>query len=468
MALSISNGLSFSDIQDEFEPNRPLENISLGSYRLSDSVGIKDVNGDAIPLYTASPSLPSSGTIKVSNFNGAKKTIVIRYNYQGTDSITYTGRTLSRDFQRLDPQATWIPQPLPPNIGTGVTNAYGSGFTIYKITPTPGQRNSLPSMSDNALDARVIISIGGSLGSRNVSKTNCALYLDSGFKVQDAANNIIVETESGSLISGSGGGGGAGGSNITGIPLGIGFSGRDGSSAVGIGTSILIFKNRGIIQAGAGGGGGGASGISRRNSTATGGGGGGGAGYPPSLGGAGGSTSAASGLPGTKTIGGSGGTGATSGSDTGGSGGQGGSIVTGIANTGTSGSISPTSGAVDTNGVNSSGSSLINLESAGFGNIVVGDYVFCLTINPSPIQSGTVVTNKVSGGGDRYVEISKSLTGSIPDNTTINFTSIIGGTGGNPGYKIVVAPNTPTPTITNLDVGASQVGITTINTFPTT
>lgn len=468
MALSTSIGLSFSDIQDEFEPNRPLENISLGSYRLSDSVGIKDTNGDPIPLYTASPELPSSGSIKVSNFNGAKKTIVIRYNYQGTDSVTYVGRTLSRDFQKLDPQAPWVPQVAPANIGSGVTNAYGTGFTIYKITPTPTQRNIVQSTLDNALDARVIISIGGSLGSRNLAKTSCALYLDSAFKVQDAANHIIVETENGSLISGCGGAGGAGGSNIAGSPLGVGFSGGVGSSAVGIGTSISSFKNRGTIQAGAGGGGGGAS-IVKSRTSATGGGGGGGAGYPPSLGGAGGSIAAGVGLPGTKTTGGTGGTGGTSGSDVGGSGGQGGSIVAGVANTGTSGNIPASSNSVVTNQIGPIGISSIYTTSGGnFSAVNIGDYVFYQT-DPLAIPRGTVVTAKESlGGSNRSIEISNSLVASIPSGATVFFSPNFGGGGGDPGYAVVIAPNTPTPTITNLVAGASRIGITTINTVPTT
>lgn len=467
MALSISNGLSFSDIQDEFEPNRPVANISLGSYRLSDSVGIRDVNGDATPLYTASPSLPSSGTIKVSDFNGAKKTIVIRYNYQGTDSITYTGRTLSRDFQRLDPQSTWVPQDLPGNIGSGVTNAYGTGFTIYKITPTPDQRNLLPSNLDNALDARVIISIGGSLGSKNVSKTNCALYLDSGFKVQDAANNIIVETENGSLISGSGGRGGTGGNGIS-TTARVGLVGNDGSSAVGIGTSIFLFKNRGLIQAGQGGGGGGYSvyKATGRTSTAVGGGGGGGAGIPGGIGGSPGVSPApvgSTGVQGQKFIGGAGGTGVTQGSDVGGAGGQGGS--SNPLSAASAGSLSSDLLILTTtNNTSPVGFNTIYLPTSDWNNVDVGFYV----INSSA-PTGTTVTNKAGSGSNRYVTLSNNLTSTIPSSTSVTFSSLSGGSpGGNPGYAIVVAPNTPTPTITNLVAGASQIGITTINTLPTT
>jgi hypothetical protein len=312
MALQSSGEISIANIVREFG-TPSIENISLGSYRIRQQLNSIDTNvaigGTFYPLADGIP-LPGQ-SIKISDFYGKKKTIVIEYNSSFSST---SGRSLNSDF----------------------TNRGSIGnFRVFQISPSPNAFPTNASTSDVG-DAKIVVCVAGILRSRNVSNQSCcALHIDTNF---NGSNPIILETGPSSRIAGSGGNGGAGG----GVNAN-GSAGGNGGSAIGISVSNVQIRHRGNIQLGAGGGGGGGGGAFQ---PAGGGGGGGGAGDPAGGGGNRGTTSAGFGAGGNINSGGGGGGGATGrsffSSSTGGSGGAGGSVFPTVTNSGGGGNSTVT------------------------------------------------------------------------------------------------------------------------------
>lgn len=455
MTIQASGPIKFSDLQREFEYGNYSSGsstpISLGSYRIREEI-FKNSDGSsytgvALTSYSISDGVPTSGTIKLSNFYSSKKTVIIEYSFASGTVASRDGRKVSEDLL--------------------ARTTIGAGFTAYKICPSSNEKFnfSSPTGSLFPLEAKVIIVNKGFLGAATTSPVSCALHIDSDLNVVDASNNIIIETDVGSLLSGQGGRGGSGGT----FNVAIGGTGGSGSSAIGLSTSIRFIRNRGRIQAGAGGGGGGAAAPgSNTNNTAGGGGGGGGAGYPGGIGGAAGSN-ASPGLVGSNFVGGSGGAEATRGSGNnavrGGKGGVGGSIPsTGIVAAGI--------GATASNFItaNTNTNALINTNVLSFSRNDVTSVSIGKSVSSTSagIPSFTYVTaiNVQGGSNPTLITISKNLTVQLNSGSAVKFETPPGLPGEN-GYKLVIAPGISAPTITDLGTDARNIGITSTNTIPT-
>ena len=320
MTVKSSGSLSFSDIRAEFGGDT--SNISLGSYRISQTLDSISATGAGGTFYPLADGMPLPGQqIKMSDFYNKKKTIIIEYK---SSMASLQGRSLLGDFNnRIN---------LSPNL-----------YQAYIISPSSTALSPTATISSIG-PAKVVVSIAGSLGSRTTNRTNCALNIDTNF-----GNNLIIEIGPNATISGGGGNGGNGGGvNQSGNP------GISGGSALGISvTGISTIRNRGTIQWGTSGGGGG-GGYRTNSPILLGGGGGGGAGYPPGNGGTGGkylNTLGFSGQNGTISLGGTGGQRVISGSNYSGAGGIGGSTTpSSSATAGTSASRGGSAGAAGQNG----------------------------------------------------------------------------------------------------------------------
>ena len=278
MAIKNSgSSLSFTEIESEFGANG---SRSLGAYRLTQNVG----SLTNLPLDSG---IPTSGTIKFSDFYGKRLNVVVDC-FSGGDET----RTIAKNDKWNNNQLTVI-----------------GGFRSQKEA-----------------GSKIIINVNKKICSDKNGVNNCALKTGS----WDATAVVQVDVGSSGKILGSGGDGGRGQNGIGGSAQG----GFDGSSGLGIevNNTTVNIASGGVIRAGFGGGGGGGGsrqvdkGEDRR---ASGGGGGGGAGCPPGNGGPGGTTGAGgeAGDAGNETTGGSGGVGGNAGNGqaiggTGGTGGQ--------------------------------------------------------------------------------------------------------------------------------------------------
>jgi hypothetical protein len=245
MALPASGSISFSQISNEF--GLP-SGRNLGAYRVSQNVGTLG----NLPLDTG---IPSSGTIRFSDFRGKRLNVVVDLYSIPEDTFRRTAR-----------------------------NRYNNKFTIVI-----GGFRPQPSSSSGS---RVIINLNKTVGSDTGNINNVALRTGS----WENNTNLELEIGTGGQLFGAGGNGGNG-ANSGGSPTG----GIFGTSALGIDYPTIV-RNRGYIQAGGGGGGGSAAASQdrrsrtiatrRRSDTAWGGnGGGGGGGLPLGSGGAGGRAS---------------------------------------------------------------------------------------------------------------------------------------------------------------------------------
>ena len=276
---SSPNSISFRQIRDEFGENGTK---SLGGYRISQEI---DGSGLTLPL---DDGIPTSGTIKFSDFRGKRLNVVVD---------CYSGDTENRVNVK---DSKWD------NNDTIVVSGWG--------------RNRKEEGS------RIRIAVNKKFGSVRGPVTNCALRTGS----WDPTAQVVVEVAANGKILGAGGDGGTGGQISGGIN---GAPGSEGGGALGIEASgtIVNVRTGGIINGGFGGGGGGGgqretSGL-WSNRKASGGGGGGGAGLPPGRGGAGGSQSrsGSAGGDGNETEGGTGGGGGNNANEAvGGKGGDGG------------------------------------------------------------------------------------------------------------------------------------------------
>ena len=269
--------LSFSEIEAEFGANG---SRSLGAYRLTQNVG----SLSNLPLDSG---IPTSGTIKFSDFYSKRLNIVVDCHSGGEET-----RKVAKNDKWNNNQLTVI-----------------GGFRSKKEG-----------------GSKIIINVNKKFCSNKDATTRCALRTGS----WDGSSTVQVDLGPSGKILGSGGNGGRGQNGIDGSAQ-AGFTGTSGLG-IEVNNCTVNVASGGIIRAGFGGGGGGGGsrqvdkGEDRR---ASGGGGGGGAGCPPGSGGAGGTTGAGGqgGFAGTETSGGGGGQGGNSGGGqaiggTGGTGGQ--------------------------------------------------------------------------------------------------------------------------------------------------
>jgi len=270
------SSLSFSEIEAEFGSNG---SRSLGSYRLTQSVG----SLSNLPLDSG---IPTSGTIKFSDFYSKRLNIVVDCHSGGQET-----RKVAKNDKWNNNQLTVI-----------------GGFRSKKEG-----------------GSKIIINVNKKFCSNKDTTDRCALRTGS----WDGTATVQVDIGSSGKILGSGGNGGNGQNGIDGGLTG----GGTGTSGLGIQVNncTVNVASGGIIRAGFGGGGGGGGGRQvdkGEDRRASGGGGGGGAGCPPGNGGNGGTTGASggNGSAGTETTGGGGGGGGNNdnqaGGQSGGSGGQ--------------------------------------------------------------------------------------------------------------------------------------------------
>jgi hypothetical protein len=239
------NSISFSQIRDEFGASGANNSVSLGAYRISQSVGTLS----NLPLDTG---VPQSGTIKSSDLYGKKLNIVVDC-HSGSAETRVDART------KYDANQITI-------IG---------GFKTEAQKPSAGA------------GSRIIANVNKLIGSVKTGRNYAALK--TGQWGSGATMEIVIGSSGG--IYGAGGDGGRGGD-------GDGSSGGQGTSALAIQYPVAI-NNQGTIFAGRGGGGGGAGGRGYKHadtqrgrcrgrqdcSFVAGGGGAGGRGYPGGTGG---------------------------------------------------------------------------------------------------------------------------------------------------------------------------------------
>jgi len=271
------SSLSFSEIEAEFGANG---SRSLGAYRLTQNVG----SLSNLPLDSG---IPTSGTIKFSDFYSKRLNIVVDCHSGGEET-----RKVAKNDKWNNNQLTVI-----------------GGFRSKKEG-----------------GSKIIINVNKKFCSNKDATTRCALRTGS----WDGSSTVQVDLGPSGKVLGSGGNGGRGQNGIDGSAQ-AGFTGTSGLG-IEVNNCTVNVASGGIIRAGFGGGGGGGGsrqvdkGEDRR---ASGGGGGGGAGCPAGQGGAGGTTGAGGqgGSAGSETSGGGGGSGGNAGGGqaiggTGGSGGQ--------------------------------------------------------------------------------------------------------------------------------------------------
>jgi len=238
MALpGIGNSISFRQIRDEFglSPGR-----SLGGYRISDEI---EGSGLTLPL---DDGIPTSGTIKFSDFRGKRLNVVVDCFSGNEDEFHVNAKT----------------------------DKWNSGDTIVVGRLTDRKEQG----------SKIRIAVNKKFGSATENSNQCALRTGS----WDATAQVVVDVSANGRLLGAGGKGGDGADGIS----NNGESGGDGTSALGIekNNTVVNVYTGGIIRAGFGGGGGGGGGreTSKNDRRAGGGGGGGGAGFPIGLGGRGG------------------------------------------------------------------------------------------------------------------------------------------------------------------------------------
>jgi len=236
------SSLSYTEIAAEFG-NPAGKNI--GAYRVSQAVGTL-----TLPLDTG---IPSSGTIRFSDFYSKKLNVVLNCTGMGDLETRVNARSLYDS----------------PTSRGGVSVSVIGGFkgAPYDTSTSKVYINTNTRIGSDQGDSRIVAFRTGSWQS---------------------GTDLRLENGTSGLIVGSGGYGGGGGGTA-------GGGGGNGTSALGIDYPTTIV-NRGTIRAGGGGGGGGGGGSGRARFRrrggfgfswvyATGGGGGGGSGWPSGGGG---------------------------------------------------------------------------------------------------------------------------------------------------------------------------------------
>ena len=302
MTLQSSGPISASDIINEFGATRDNssnpDRTRIGDYR---KVSSSPTSGN--PSFSNYPhdlgelsfssldggnNIPTSGTIRFSDFRGTKLQQVVNFYSSGA------GGNRLNAYERYDDNGE-----------------AGSGEAVVCV----GNHKTRPQNSSNT---RVHIHVNKSIGSTTSGSDpvkRCALRTGSGW---ESGTELRVDVGGEGRIQGAGGKGGNGSSGS-----GKGGNAEDGTSGLGIqyGTAanetVVSIASGGIIRCGYGGGGGGGGGHDhdhKSEKTASGAGGGGGAGIPAGAhgengtgGGGGGTPNGPDGEEGSLNAGGSGG-----------------------------------------------------------------------------------------------------------------------------------------------------------------
>ena len=238
MALPASGQITANQISDEFGRNSGSQ-MSLGGYRLTQSVGTLSFNG-------IDSGVPTSGEIKFSDFYSKRLNVVVDF---------HTGGQESRQNAK-------------------------SRYNNNSVTVIGGFRGKKEAGS------KILIHVNKTIGSEKGDQNRVALRTGS----WDSDVALSVDVGSSGRLYGAGGDGGEGSDSFSDAGSNAATSGGNGTSALGIEheeTAVNI-QSGGRIRCGFGGGGGGSgarqvdSGADR---SACGGGGGGGAGLPAGNGG---------------------------------------------------------------------------------------------------------------------------------------------------------------------------------------
>lgn len=239
MALPASGQITANQISDEFGRNLAPNQMSLGDYRLTQSVGALSFNG-------IDSGVPTSGEIKFSDFYSKRLNVVVDFHNGGQESRQ------------------------------NAKNRYNNN----SVTVIGGFRGKKEAGS------KILIHVNKTIGSEKGDQNRVALRTGN----WDSDVVLSVDVGSSGRLYGAGGDGGKGADSWSDGGSTNGGSGGNGTSALGIEheeTAVNI-QSGGRIRCGFGGGGGGAgarqvdSGADR---SACGGGGGGGAGLPAGNGG---------------------------------------------------------------------------------------------------------------------------------------------------------------------------------------
>ena len=277
MTLPSSGPISASDIINEFGATRDNSNnpdrTRIGDYRkVSNSPTNTADNGfsnyphnlgelsfSSLDSLNSGGSIPTSGTIRFSDFRGTKLQQVVNFHSSGAGGTRLNARERYSDDGEI-----------------------GSSEAVTCV----GNHKTRPSSSSNT---RVHIHVNKSIGSTSKGSNatqRCALRTGSGW---ESGTELRVDVGGEGRIQGAGGDGGNGSSGS-----GKGGNGTTGSSGLGVqyGTAanetVISIASGGIIRCGYGGGGGGGGGNDhdhKSEKTASGAGGGGGAGIPAGEGG---------------------------------------------------------------------------------------------------------------------------------------------------------------------------------------
>ena len=260
------SSLSFSEIESEFGANG---SRSLGAYRLTQNVG----SLSNLPLDSG---IPTSGTIKFSDFYGKQLNLVIDY-YDDTGSANgQADNILNRqDNGNNTMAATWRynNQSERVKVVGDFRNRPTGNLTGYNFTTSAWQGGKKVIIHVNKF-------VGGKKASSNDSTKNRVALRTGGWP---SGTSLQIDIGSSGRLQGAGGNGGKGGNHTP-------KEGRAGTSALGVEYPAQI-NNNGIIRCGYGGGGGGGGSSSNPGKSDTdygraGGSGGGGAGIPIGFGGA--------------------------------------------------------------------------------------------------------------------------------------------------------------------------------------
>ena len=238
MALPASGQITANQISDEFGRNSGSQ-MSLGGYRLTQSVGSLSFNG-------IDSGVPTSGEIKFSDFYSKRLNVVVDF---------HTGGQVSR---------------------SNAKNRY-NGNNVTVIGGFRGKKEA---------GSKILIHVNKTIGSAKGSQNNVALRTGG----WDSDVVLSVDVGSSGRLYGAGGDGGEGSDSFSDAGSNSATSGGNGTSALGIEheeTAVNI-QSGGRIRCGFGGGGGGSGArqVDRgADRSACGGGGGGGAGLPAGNGG---------------------------------------------------------------------------------------------------------------------------------------------------------------------------------------
>ena len=242
MALPGSGQITAGQISDEFGRNASGNRMSLGAYRLTQSVGSLSFNG-------IDSGVPTSGEIKFSDFYSKRLNVVVDFHSGGQES-------------RQNAKSRY------------------NGNSVTVIGGFRGRKEA---------GSKILIHVNKTIGSAKGNQANVALR--TGTWNSDVV--LSVDVGSSGRLYGAGGDGGQGADGWSDAGSTNGGSGGNGTSALGIEheeTAVNV-QSGGRIRCGFGGGGGGSgarqvdSGADR---SACGGGGGGGSGLPAGNGGRGG------------------------------------------------------------------------------------------------------------------------------------------------------------------------------------